>query len=216
MPTTRAPYSGGRSDKTIEDFSDDLKNKIRDYYPENDVEPDQRWGHPADVFVQAVLAEARFAIDELHWQKFDITKQELRAEQSDLLKVLTDANWKLRSLSPDFNRLLGVYADPLGCADRIIEMIRHVEGVLPLIKEMSIKPKPVDKQHHVAVEMAIRVLSVLKNYGIAPAATGDNYFGYTSDAVEILQAIGNDIGLSREALTWRDIIIEAKEATPDL
>jgi hypothetical protein len=68
----------------------------------------------------------------------------------------------------------------------------------------------------VAVELAIRVLRVLKEYGIKPAATGDAYWGYTSDAVEILKLIGDDIKLVRDELTWRDIIIKAKTSAPDL
>jgi hypothetical protein len=212
MPTAKARYTGDGTRSKTKDFSDALKVKLRGYYPNQQAETDPTWGHPADVFVEHVLAAALSAVSELHWHQFTSTKQEIRAEQADLLKGLNDLHHKLQNLSPDFDRLLGIDADPLGCADKIGELIAHVAGV----DQLPSASKPTEKQHLVMVEMAIRVLRVLKDYGIASAATGDAYFGYRSDAVEILKAIGDDVGMVRAALTWRDTIIEAKQSAPDL
>ncbi len=216
MPTAKARYTGDGSGTLIQDFSDALKTKLRAYYPDQQAEIDPTWGHPADAFVSCVLAEARWAVSKLHWQKFDGTKQEIRAEQSDLLKELNEIHHKLRNLSPDFDRLLGTDADPLGCADKIRELIGHVESAGRIIERLPTKKKTAEKKHDVAVEMAVRVLRTLKEYGIAPAATGDAYFHYTSNAVQILKLIGGDIDLVLAALTWRDIIIAAKKVAPDL
>jgi hypothetical protein len=216
MPTAKALYKGDGAWKMVKDFSDTLKTKLRGYYPNQEADTDPVWGHPADDFVSRVLAEAQWAISELHWHQFVSTKQEIRAEQADLLKSLHDLHHKLRSLSPDFERLMAIDADPLGCADDIKELIRHVECVAPLIDKVPSAKKQDEKQHRVMVEMSIRVLRVLKDFGIEPAVTGDNYFGYTSDAVKILKVIGDDIGLVKAPLTWRDTISEAKQAAPDL
>jgi hypothetical protein len=190
--------------------------KLRGYFLGRQLDACEIWGHPADDFVSHVLAEAQWAIAELHWQTLDITKPEIRAEQQDLLRLLNLAHDKLRNLSPDFDRLLGVYADPLGCADKIQSLILHVEHGGQRIEYLPGRKKPAEKQHYVAVEMAIRVLPVLKQNGISTAATCDVNFGYTSDAVRVLKAIGEDIGIFLSEVTWRDIIMEAKKDVADL
>jgi len=178
--------------------------------------------------VAHVLAEAQWAISELYLHQFVITKPEIRAEQSNLFKGLSDLHRKLRNLSTDFDRLLGTDADPLGCADHIKELLRHVEDAGQLIDKQPNAERRVETERRVIVEMAIRVLLVLKSYGIAPAATAGSYLPmvditesyssssedtsrYVSPAVEILKAIGDDIDLRRSPETWRDAVIEAKE-----
>ncbi len=216
MTTPKACFKGDGAGTSPRNFSDTLKTKLRGYYPDQQAVRDPAWEHPADSFVAHVLSEAQWAVSQLHWQQFDITSQEIRAEKDRLLKVLKNAHDKLLSLSPDFDRLLAVQADPLGCADRIKVLIGHIECAPPLNDKLPTAQRPIEKQYDVMVEMAIRILRVLKDYGIAPAATGDANFDYTSDAVEILRAIGDDIGLVRASLTWRDTIIAAQKAVPDL
>ena len=217
--------------------------KLRSYYREKQIETDEEreyhsaWhsepGQAEDCFVSCVLAAARWAIAELHWRQIAITKPEIRAEHADLLKGLNDLHHKLRNLSPDFDRLLGSNADPLGCADSIKELINHAEGAGQRIDKLPGTERPVEAEHRVMLEMAIRVLPVLKDSNIPAAATAGSYLRmldignnngsriedtarYLSDAVEILKAIGDDIGLVRSPETWRDTIIEAKGKTPNL
>ncbi|TQK04957.1 hypothetical protein [Herbaspirillum sp. SJZ107] len=216
MSTAKAKYMGDGSGKRIPDFSDNLRQKLRAFYPDQNVEADPVWGHPADAFVEAVLSEAWWAKSALHAQEFESTKAEVRVEHADMLKSLLATERKLRNLSPDLDRLLGVDADPLGCADQIALMAKHVEAVSDLVEQMSKAKKPMDKQHAVAVELALRVLRVLQEQGIPAAATGDSFFGYTSNAIRILKLIGDDLRLVRDELTWRDIIIKAKQQAPDL
>ena len=127
MPTAKARYTGGGGRAKTKEFSSSLKTKLRDYFPRQQLGACEIWGHPADDFVSHVLAEAQWAVSELYWQTLDITKSEIRAEQQDLLHVLKLAHGKLRKLSPDIDRLLGVDADPLGCADKIQDLILHTE-----------------------------------------------------------------------------------------
>lgn len=216
MPTAKARYLGGSPRKLIGDFSDLLKRKLRQYCPAQQADTDEFWGHPADEFVGHILLEARWAKEELHWHALESTKAELRAERVNLLKSLVGACQRLRTLSPDFARLLVIDADPLGCADRLDELIRHIEDTKSDIDFLPRSERKAEKNHAVAVEMAIRVLRVLQGYGIKPAATGDTTFGYTSDAVRILKLLGDDMKLVLSESTWRDIIIEAKAAAPDL
>lgn len=187
MPTAKPPFSGDRDDVSPREFSKELRDKLRTYYPVKNIEPDPAWGHPADAFVEKVLAEAWYAIDELDYLRFDITKQELRAEQADLLKLLREAEEKLRNLSPDLDRLLlKVGAVPLACEIEVQKLVGSIEDTLPLVDEIPRAPGIREKQHSIAFEMALRVLRVLQEHGIKPAATGDSYSGYSSAAVEIL------------------------------
>jgi hypothetical protein len=95
-------------------------------------------------------------------------------------------------------------------------MAQHADAAAEVVAEMSKSRKLQDRQSAVIVESTIRILRVLKQYQIPAAATGDSYFPYTSNAVRILKLIGDDLGLVRSKLTWRDIISEVKEQAPDL
>jgi len=136
MPTAKARYKGDGAGQKPRDFSDRLEATLRSHYPDQNAESDPVFGHPADAFVEEVLAEARGALSRLHWDQFDLTKQEIRAEQADLLKTLKDGHEKLRNVSRDLDRLLGIDADPLGCADKIEELIGYVKNADSLIDQL--------------------------------------------------------------------------------
>ena len=216
MTTAKAKYVGGGDEELIPDFSEKLKNSLRAFYPNPQAEVDPIWGHPAVAFVEELLGAAWEAKSALYWQRLEITKAELVAEKADVLKVLRASAYKLRNLSPEHARILAVNADPLGWADAISLMIQAVEATTPAIEKLKKAKKPVEKQYGVAVELSVLVLRVLQQYGIRPAATGDCYFEYKSDAVRILKLIGDDLGLVRGNLTWRDLIIEARRVATDL
>jgi hypothetical protein len=95
-------------------------------------------------------------------------------------------------------------------------MARHVDAATEAVGQVSKAHKLQDKQSAVVVESAIRILRILNQHQIPAAATGDSYFLYTSKAVTILKLIGDDLGLVRSELTWRNIIIKAKNYAPDL
>jgi hypothetical protein len=227
------------------EFSDELRQELRKFFPEHDppkdaVEKDyadkmkELWGEPADNFVNEILAEARWAVSELFHLQRESRKGEMRAECANLLSSLKalKRDWskfeavehKLRNISFDFDRLLPFEADPLNLLDHIgndpqvvDEMISHIKATIPLIEKLPKSQRPDEKQHSIAVEMAVLVLRILKNYCIAPSeyASADHE-DYESDAVKILRLLGNDIGLRFAPTTWRDIIGEAKKVAPDL
>jgi hypothetical protein len=202
--------------KDNHDIADEIEKSILATLGLVKLEDIDLFNNLADEFVNVLLAEARWAVSALMWQEHTVTKQEILAEHSDLHDTLKYARNKLRELSPDFNRLLDADADPLGVADSLDVLIRHVNAAEVRINELPKKMRLDEAQHDIAVEMAIRVLRAVKNYGLPIYATGGDGFDYTSDAVNILKAIGDDINLPRERLTWRDIIIEAKRVAPDL
>ncbi|QBQ53827.1 hypothetical protein [Nitrosococcus wardiae] len=217
MPTAKPRYAGDDSKLQPESFSEELRHTLRSYSPHSEVETDATGAHPADIFVEELLYEARWASEELSAQRSDLTKGELHAERSDLLKALTSTHHKLCNLSRDFDCLLGVNADPLGCADKIHELIGYVEGAATAIDTQPPMERSPVKQHKVAVEMTIRVMRVLQDHGIEVSATADKRFKntYISEPVRILKALGDEIRLVRDIYTWRDILIKAKESVSD-
>ena len=112
--------------------------------------------------------------------------------------------------------MLGVDADPLGCADSLQALLVHVDRALAGIDGLPAADRPDEKQHAVAVELAVRVLRILKNYGLRPAATADPTFGYLSTTVKVLELLGKAVGLRFAKVTWRDVILEAYRLAPDL
>ena len=107
MTTAKPRYKGGGAGTLIRDFSDELKDTLRGYYPHQTTDSDPSWEHPADAFVEHILSEAYRAVSHLHWRTFDVTTSEIIAEHKDLLKTLNRAHTKLQSLSREFDRLLG-------------------------------------------------------------------------------------------------------------
>jgi hypothetical protein len=216
MPTAKARYLGEGAGEQGFDFSEQLKVKLRKFSPDIGAVPDPYFGHPADVFVEAILGEAWEAKSVLIAQRYDVTRAEGRAELEDLLKILLTSVHKLRNLSPSVGRLLSMSADPLGCADQIEIFAQHASASYEDVERVSKAKKPSEKQSAIATEMAIRVLRILQDYGIPASATRQESVKPASKAVKILKLIGDDLGLVRDELTWRDIVIKAKRAAPDL
>lgn len=220
MPTAKIRYEeSGDADTPILEASDKLKAKLRAFYPDQRSQFDPDWAHPADTFVAILLVEVRWAIRERHRNRRGRTKPAIRNMHSSLLKRLRDIERDLRKLPPDLDRLLGGDADPVGCAEKINELVGSFERAAGHIDSLSsgkIGKRPVELDHATAMEMSIRVLQVLKRHGIAPAATDDGNGGSASDAVRILKLIGDDIGLRRSERTWRYIVSNAKELSRNL
>lgn len=223
MPTAKPRYDSGGDWKNRqyteaewEELKERLRKKLRDFYPDKNAEADPTFGHPADSWVNCLLAEADSAVSLMLWLRLRLTNEELRAERKDLLSTLNKADKCLSNLSHDLDIMLGVDADVLGCRDKIRELVPRIEAAEAAISRLPRARKLSDAQHQAAVEMAIRVLRILKSYGISPAATADADLGYFSDAVRILKIIGDELGLALAESTWKDAIIKAKQSVPDL
>jgi hypothetical protein len=214
MPTAKAPYSGKGWEK-LSNFSTELRQKLRSFAPAPEHKPDSlSFGDHIDSFVEHVLAEAWWAKSELYWLSFEVTKAEMRTEVSDLLKRASELEVRLRSISPDVDRLLSINADPLGCADKLRELARSIELAEAAIDRLPQAKRDQQKERRVAVELAVRIIEVLISYKLNVSTTYTADFdGYTSDVVRILKMLGDDLQITRDESTWLDIIIEAKKQT---
>jgi hypothetical protein len=193
-----------------------LRGRLRQYYPDRNAIEDATFGHPSDGWVNSMLNEAHSAVSEVLWQSTRLTNEELRAEKMDVQKRLLKAVDCLSNLSHDFDIMLGVDADVLGCRDAIKEILRRVEAAESKIALLPKARKPADAQRDAAIEMAIRVLRVLKSEGGTIAATADAAQKYTSDAVMILKIIGDEVGLIFQPSTWAGHIKNARKQVSDL
>ena len=85
---------------------------------------DWRVAHPADDIVfQPLGAAYPLNVKLYRHQNFALTKGQMLAEHADFLKSLQTTQMKLRTLSPELDRLLGNHADPLGIADLMDDLI---------------------------------------------------------------------------------------------
>lgn len=221
MPTATPRYDSDGSWKTRqyseeewEAISERIRKKLRRFYPDKNAKPDPPFGHSADGWANGLLDDAESAVSMMLWLSRRLTNEELRAEKDHALATLKKADQCLSNLSHDLNIMLGVAADVLGCRDKIREIMPRLEAAGVAIDRLPKAKKPRDAQHAAAVEMAIRVLRVLKAYGVSTAATAGADSGRTSDAVQILKIIGDEIGLPLAETTWKNIIIKAKPSLP--
>ncbi len=195
------------------DFSDSLRVALREHCPpcaDAALAADEE-ALGKDQFVEALLAEARWGRHALVRLRMALTKEDALKECSDLLGRLDGVRDDLRRLSPDLDRMLGVDADPLGCADaidRLADAFRHASEA---IGGAAPRRRSDDLEREIAIEMTARVLDQAERYGVRVTATADADRGSSSDAVSIMKKIGYDMGIVREAVTWRDTIIEARK-----
>lgn len=240
MPTSKPPYCGDGSSKIVPDFPDPekleaLRKKLRGYFPGEEEEPDDVFQSPADTFVGALLEEAKRALDELYSASYRVRKQKVRRELCSIITRLEKAAQGLRNLSPDADCFLGVEADPRAWADTIEEASRFFKLAASRVGEGAPVLRPKQVQHKIAVELAIRILRILREHGIKASASYNPDVEHTSDAVNILASIGAELvvqppygldeqppnkptplKLARHKSMWRDIILLAKEQAPDL
>jgi hypothetical protein len=226
MPTATARYTGLDAGSKPDSLSDNAKGFLRDLHSQFAVVTDQPacdrcddfvgpvpWGDRGYDFVQSVCAEVHWASAELQAQQHDLTKSEMRAEHAGLLKPLYAAREKAQRLSIDYRRLYPANLDLVAILDNAIAAIEPVEDK---IDEMPNVRKPADKHRSLLLELAIRVLRIVKSHGISVTATADVDIDSASPAIRILQTIGDDLDMVRSPVTWRDIVIDAQELAPDL
>ncbi|MBK9522876.1 MAG: hypothetical protein IPO13_14915 [Rhodocyclaceae bacterium] len=197
-----------------------IRKQLRPYYPDKKAKSNHPFGHPADGFANAMLAEANTAVSIMLWLGRRLTKEELHAEQLDAMKVLKRAEYCLDNLSHDFDIMLGVDADILGCRDQIRALIPRIEAAKATISKLPRAKKLSQAQADASVEMAIRVLRVWKGYGGSVTATADMAAnagrGQVSDSVKILKILGDALGLCLAEKTWVASIAKARRKVSDL
>jgi hypothetical protein len=216
MPTAKPRYNGLKVPPLHREFSPQTYKGLRDLFPDKIAEESEVFAHPADEFVAVLKNEAWWAESELNGFDNDLTKPEIVRELEDLRKLVSVAEDRLRSISRDVEITLGIDADNLGCADELAELLTHFDSALERAVGRPQAKKRRDKEHAVAVELAVRVLRVLKGYGVHVSATAGADNGRSSDAVRALKLIGDHVGLCLAEVTWRDTIISARQKAADL
>lgn len=216
MTSGKARFNAPQPFEAPVDFSPKLRESLRSLYPsDQDQTIDSVFGHPGDQFVEVILSEARWVFGAMDSAKRSLTKEDVRAEQQSLLKTIDDLTMKLRSLSPDFDLLLDSNLDPTPrcLADILDSFADEVRRCDDRIARRGRKLRPDEAIHHIAREMAIRVLRAAEPYGIRPSATfDDSAYDYASPAIQLLRAIGDDVGIRLDGYTWRDIVIKLKQS----
>ncbi len=212
MAQPKPRYAGNRKDEKNREFPESMREALRSYYPEDDT-PDPVWGYPSGQFVSEILNEATWAAAEVQEAEREINNSDLKAEFEDLMKALADIENKLRSISPDLDRLLGD-ADPLGCADHVSNMTLKSGKAKSLIDDLPFSWRAEQKNKRILDEMAIRVLSILKTYGIKLSATYDTRFAneYKSPAVAILEILCKNLDSPFAEKKLRKMVSTAKTA----
>lgn len=215
MPTAKPRYI------KIQDLefglvSDALRLKLQEYCPAVHAAEKLPWGSASDEFARRLVAEAHGTLTRLKWHSVDLTKQEIRATQLDLMKRLEELSDDLRALPVELNRLLPPDVHPEICADEAEKLHRHLQTIGNAIDSLPTGKRIVERQSDVAVELTVRVLDVLNMYGITASATANTSLESCSLAAKVLKSIGDAIGLHKDLVTWRGNITRAKKLSPDL
>lgn len=123
----------------------------------------------------------------------------------------------MRRLSPDVDRLFPVRVEPLEWADYLSRMFENIEEIIATVNSSPRKESVPGVTRKIAVEMAIRVLRVAKEYQVKIKATADPYSKSYSSAVKLLAYVGNAVDFPFMPETWWNLIlIEARKNAPDL
>lgn len=217
----KARFLGDGAWSSPPDFSSQLRAKLRSYFPASDAAADYAFSHPADTFVEEILGAARPALEAMWDQQRRVSKEDVRAELAALKRSVGTTRESLRSLSPAVDRSLGQSADPLGCADKLDDLSQHIDAALADVDHTNTRAsRPNSKRKStisdVRTWMAVDVLRCLVDYGIQPLVTGDEDYIEFSPAIQILHAIGYDIGIRLQLATWKRVVVEARAQAPDL
>jgi hypothetical protein len=194
------------------EVKDDLRSKLLELCPVdlNGNFPDTL-GSAKESLVDEMLVDAAWAIEELSDIDLEVTTKELSAIRRDLLKSLKKCQEKLRTLIPDYDCLLGIDIDPVAFADNMDPIINSIRETDLRIASLRPSLSRKEKEAEIALEMTARISNVLRVYGIKPSATKSMEFEYVSTAVKFLEVVGDAIGLDRQQVTWRDIILKSKK-----
>lgn len=227
MPSVSAKYKGVSSSlideseeelikkgRMLKPFSDALREKLRELYPDNLATEDPVWGHPADAFVSEILDASNWAASQVLHLNEEITSEELRAEYTDLIKTLNAADKKLRTISPDLDRLISADAEPLGLADKVRQFLDYLQATKPHVDNLPRAKRPEQKKQHFAADMTEQVVSVIKKYDFEISGSWDpKVRGKQAHIISILGMIGEEIGINLKREAWRKLVKKTIEET---
>ena len=233
MAKVKALFSG--SDQLqVAKFSDNLISVLKEIYSnrvEATLSPNKVEGEVEDLdrlemldkFVDAILCEAEWLLSELAYIKVEATVGEAKKELAKVKQSLDKAIDELTSLSPNIDRLFSTEEAPELLVDEMIRyrdaFLDRRENITGLIDKRSRGSKTKDAMD----EMTIRVIRVLSEFGVEPAATANRELRqaaaakgkdrYESIAVSVLTAISTDLQIPGSAEGWRNRLSRLKPAS---
>lgn len=217
MSTAKPQYPGDGTGRLSRRFSDSLIEDLKRIYlalkPDSNEGTDSGFRFTVDDFVDEVVGEARWVIDEL--DQPEPTKQTLRAVREDLLTTLGELEAKFRKLPVAFENMLPDVL-PSGVADQLKTLMEAVDRTGALIERRPTLPRAVQGTRPLMEELAVRVLRVLRDYEVPVTTPPAADFEKDSPALLVLQKIALDLQVDLKASTWRDIIMKARRSAGDL
>ena len=227
MTTPRARYVIEAPEVIVPDFPQSLRQELRKRFERlftADQIGDHRafvehlgsddWGiaHPADDIVSRLLGAAYpLKVKLYRHKKFALKKGDILAEHADFLKSLRTTQRKLRSLSPELDRLLGNHADPLGIADLMGDLISRVEFATATVKRHPDLQRDRVFNHQVACELALAVLEILSQNNIPPRTSDDREVIDAALVIATLKCIGDAMKLVLEDKTWKNTVAAVRQ-----
>jgi hypothetical protein len=207
-------------DESWQRLKESIRVKLKDYYPvklrkKKKIDPD--YGHPADVWAGQMLEIAYGSLSMFVGSASKSSKKELQKHHSELHKALVNVVTLLRSMPDDLQRLLPVHADVDDMVGRLNDfdaMVQSIEPNLEMFPRVKIMHSSFKRA--AAVDMATRVLSSFKERGGKISITADVDQKYFSDAIKIIQILGEAVGMVYSVLSWKAILQEVVAHSPHL
>lgn len=164
-------------------------------------------------FAHAVLAEARFAVEELRAAGQALTLADLQAEVAFFASHVGALIERLPSMSPEVANLQDF--DPRTLADQLAPVAASLRRSAEQVRRLPRRRRADEVRREVEVELAIRVLRVCRRYGMRITVGSARSHRLTAPQ-KIMTTVGDATQLNRSPETWRDVIAQAVRTAPDL
>ncbi len=206
MSSPKARFTGAQPPSRVRDLTHAEVLRLRDLWPKGGIE--SAWGHPGDEFA-ASLADVVLGVRAQRHREI-VSREDARAELHRVARQLREAEKMLRALSPEVDVLLGVEADPLGCADEIRAMVERFRRAEVAHATLYAGTSNAEHERRLALDVCIQVAGVLRDHGIEVSATAVVDLQQQSVAVACCAAVGELSGIPRSPATWRDLLADVR------
>lgn len=211
MSRPKARFNGSQKSGRVKELTDNELQRLRDLWPHGGI-ASEVWGHPSDQFAESLTAVVQEVRAQRLQDRAAVTKEDACAELRKVAQQLREAEQMLRTLSPDVDVLLGVEADPFGCADTINVLLSRFQHAEDACVKMYSMLSSAERDKRLALDICVQVAEVLKDHGINVAATAVVDFAQQSQAVTACVVVGELSGICRSPATWRDLLAEVLNA----
>lgn len=206
MSSPKARFTGAQPPSRVRDLTYAEVLRLRDLWPKGGIE--SAWGHPGDEFA-ASLGDIVLGVRAQRHREI-VSREDARAELHRVARQLREAEEMLRTLSPEVDVLLGVEADPLGCADEIRAMVERFRRAEVAHATLYAGTSNAEHERRLALDVCIQVAGVLRDHGIEVSATAVVDLQQQSVAVACCAAVGELSGIPRSPATWRDLLADVR------